>query len=151
MAKIPIYTINTYDFQNEKALGILTANSVHMVSLGRHIGAVISGIFGGDSSLIEKKIQDIVDAAKEEFLKKISIQYPNATSVIGYTVIISETIVENDSLTYAKGAYNIASGIASLFGGKKDIDIDESHKGGGDTVWTPVFVATVTGTAIGPL
>ena len=134
---IPCYTINTYDFTNEKVLGTLTANSTHTISLAREFFADVQALFGGKSPLIEKKIDDVVNSARTDFIKEVYNRYPNATSVIGLNIRLSDSYMVNDTLNYARSAYNIAK---MFFGGEAQ-----------QPVYTLIIVAVITGTAVGKI
>ena len=137
MKEVPCYTINTYDFTKEKVLGTLTANSTHTISLAREFLADLQGLFGGKSSLIEKKIDDVVNSAKVDFFKELAKRYPNATLVIGYNVRLSDSYMVNETLNYMSSAFDIAK---MFIGGERS-----------PPVYTLIIIAVITGTAVGKI
>ena len=60
------------------------------MSVPRGAIAGIKAIFGGKASEIEKKVQDTTNGAKEDFYNELRQNYPNATSVIGLNIQVSE-------------------------------------------------------------
>ena len=87
---IPLYTYNNFDPNNDEALGTVIGKHAEAISLGRTAVAGLKGVFGGKASEIEKKLQDTINGAKEDFYKQLDKEYPNATAVIGVGTQVSE-------------------------------------------------------------
>lgn len=87
---VQIYTTNYFDQQREQPLGAVFGRRVEAISLLRGLVAGVQGLFGGQIGPVEKKIDDGVQGAKDDLMLAVRKQFPNATSVIGLQIQISE-------------------------------------------------------------
>ena len=87
---IPLYTFNYFDPDTSVALGTVIGKNAQGISLLRGAIAGVKAIFGGKASDIEKKVQDATDGAKTDFYQQLRKEFPNATSVVGLNIQVSE-------------------------------------------------------------
>ena len=87
---IQIFSTNYFDQQREQPLGAVFGRRVEAISLLRGLVAGVQGLFGGQISPVEKKIDDGVQGAKDDLILRVQRQFPNVVSIIGLQIQISE-------------------------------------------------------------
>lgn len=87
---IQFYSTNYFDQQREQPLGAVFGRRVEAISLFRGFVAGVQGLFGGQISPIEKKIDDGIQGAKNNILQNLQRDFPDTTSIIGFQIQISE-------------------------------------------------------------
>jgi uncharacterized protein YbjQ (UPF0145 family) len=87
---IPLFSSNYFDTQKQMPLGAVFGKRIEAISLFRGFAAGIQGLFGGQIGMVEKKIQDVVEGAKADLLKDLQQKYPQAQSVIGFQIQITD-------------------------------------------------------------
>lgn len=90
MPEVPLYTFNFFDPSKNITLGTVIGKHAESISLLRGAIAGIKAIFGGKASELEKKVSDATEGAKKDFYKQLNNEYPNADSVIGVNIQVSE-------------------------------------------------------------
>ena len=80
---VPIYTVKLMNRQDKDIipLGTVIGNDSERISLIRRVGDDFMGIFGWSSGLMRKKMNDLIENAKQDLQKNIAEQFPNATAV----------------------------------------------------------------------
>ena len=126
---IQILTTGYYDLELYDTIGMISSVSVHSISIIRGFLSGITGIFGGQQTLIEKKYKDIRDAAIEGLLKEAN--NVGANLIIGLDVEVSQIgdefmvfVASGTALKYKKPAI----GIVQQGGIKKLKEKKESKK-----------------------
>lgn len=87
---IPVFSTNYFDQQREQPLGAVFGRRVEAISLLRGLVAGVQGLFGGQVGPLEKKIDDGIQGAKDDLMQAVRKQFPNASSIIGLQIQISE-------------------------------------------------------------
>lgn len=87
---IPLLTITAFNREQYSPLGAVFGKRVEAMSLFRGFVAGVQGLFGGQIEMVEKKIQDVVEGAKADFMKQLQLQYPEAKFVVGFQIHISD-------------------------------------------------------------
>jgi len=80
---VPIYTVKLMNRQDKDIiiLGTVVGNDSERISLIRRVGDSFMGIFGWSSGLMRKKMNDLIENAKQDLQKNVAEQFPNATAV----------------------------------------------------------------------
>jgi uncharacterized protein YbjQ (UPF0145 family) len=87
---LKLFTTDNFDEKAYVPLGFVRGTMVHSVSILRDFVGNISGIFGGQNSAINKKIDDTHDEAIKELVKYTKTEYPSATAIGGINVSLTE-------------------------------------------------------------
>lgn len=87
---IPLFSSNYFDTQKQMPLGAVFGKRIEAISLFRGLAAGIQGLFGGQIGMVEKKIQDVVEGAKADLMREIQQKFPQAQSVIGLQIQITD-------------------------------------------------------------
>jgi len=87
---IPLFSRNYFDTQKQMPLGAVFGKRIEAISLFRGLAAGIQGLFGGQIGMVEKKIQDVVEGAKADLMREIQQKFPQAQSVIGLQIQITD-------------------------------------------------------------
>jgi uncharacterized protein YbjQ (UPF0145 family) len=123
---IQILTTGYYDLELYDTIGMISSVSVHSISIIRGFLSGITGIFGGQQTLIEKKYKDIRYDAIEGLLKEANSV--GANLIVGLDVEVSQIgdefmvfVASGTALKYKKPPVGIVQqgGIKKLKG-KKD-------------------------------
>jgi uncharacterized protein YbjQ (UPF0145 family) len=80
---VPIYTVKLMNRQDKDIipLGTVVGNDSERISLIRSVGDDFMGIFGWSSGIMRKKMNDLVENAKDDLQKNVAEQFPEATAV----------------------------------------------------------------------
>jgi len=94
---LPMFTIQTFNQSVLQPAGAVFAQRVEAVSLLRDFVAGIGGLFGGQSTTMEKKMNDLTKVLQDELQKKAKEQYPNVVALVDVTLTFSD--IGNDAST----------------------------------------------------
>lgn len=78
---VPVFTTKFTGQKNILPLGTVVGNDRERISLVRDVGERFMSIFGFSSGLMRKKMDDLVENAKEDLQKHVAKEYPEATAV----------------------------------------------------------------------
>ena len=92
---LPMFTIQTFNQSVLQPAGAVFAQRVEAVSLLRDFVAGIGGLFGGQSTFMEKKMNDLTNVLKDELQKKAKEQYPNVVALVD--VMLTFSNIGNDA------------------------------------------------------
>jgi uncharacterized protein YbjQ (UPF0145 family) len=99
---IQVLTTGYYDLELYDTIGMISSVSVHAISIIRGFLSGITGIFGGQQTLIEQKYKDIRDQAIQGLLKEAN--NVGANLIVGLDVEVSS--ISNEFMVF------VASGTA---------------------------------------
>jgi uncharacterized protein YbjQ (UPF0145 family) len=78
---VPVLTTKLIGQKNVLPLGTVVGNDRERISLVRNVGESFMTLFGWSSGLMRKKMDDLVENAKQDLQKNVLAQYPEATAV----------------------------------------------------------------------
>lgn len=87
-----------YDTTKWRVKGLITATHTEAISLGRGLVAGITGIFGGQSDMMNKKLDDVVAKVRE----KLQAQVGPGECLIGVSLSFTE-FGRSDTNTWLSG------------------------------------------------
>ncbi len=114
---IPLFSSNYFDTQKQVPLGAVFGKRIEAISLFRGFAAGIQGLFGGQIGMVEKKIQDVMEGAKADLLKEVNQKYPQAQSVIGLQIQITDVGRDDKNQFILATAQGTAVGTKQSFRG----------------------------------
>ncbi len=114
---IPLFSSNFFDTQKQVPLGAVFGKRIEAISLFRGFAAGIQGLFGGQIGMVEKKIQDVMEGAKADLLKEVNQKYPQAQSVIGLQIQITDVGRDDKNQFILATAQGTAVGAKQSFRG----------------------------------
>ncbi len=114
---IPLFSSNYFDTQKQVPLGAVFGKRIEAISLFRGFAAGIQGLFGGQIGMVEKKIQDVMEGAKADLLKEVNQKYPQAQSVIGLQIQITDVGRDDKNQFILATAQGTAVGAKQSFRG----------------------------------
>lgn len=98
---LPMFTIQTFNQNVLKPAGAVFAQRVEAVSLLRDFMAGIGGLIGGQSTTMEKKMNDLTKVLQDELQKKAKEQYPNVVALVDVTLTFSDIGTDASSMFIA--------------------------------------------------
>jgi len=87
---LPMFTIQTFNQNILQPAGAVFAQRVEAVSVLRDFMAGIGGLIGGQSTTMEKKMNDLTKVLQDELQKKAKEQYPNVVALVDVTLTFSD-------------------------------------------------------------
>jgi uncharacterized protein YbjQ (UPF0145 family) len=98
---LPMFTIQTFNQSVLQPAGAVFAQRVEAVSLLRDFMAGIGGLIGGQSTTMEKKMNDLTKVLQDELQKKAKEQYPNVVALVDVTLTFSDIGTDASSMFIA--------------------------------------------------
>ena len=99
---LPVFTVQTFNQNALQPAGAVFAQRVEAINISRSFVAGASGIVGGRSVMMEKKMNDLTRALMEELDLQTKKLYPNAVALINVTVHFSD-LGKHDSNMFLAG------------------------------------------------
>ena len=99
---LPVFTIQTFNQNTLQPAGAVFAQRVESISIARNFFAGVSGIVGGRSTIMEKKMNDLTTVLMEELDIQAKKIYPNAIALVNVKVHFSD-ICKSDSSMFLAG------------------------------------------------
>ena len=100
--QLPIFTIQTFNQNALQPAGAVFAQRVESISIARNFFAGVTGIVGGRSTMMEKKMNDLTTVLMEELDIQAKKIYPNAVALVNVNVHFSD-ICKSDSSMFLAG------------------------------------------------
>ena len=100
--QLPVFTIQTFNQNALQPAGAVFAQRVESISIARNFFAGVSGIVGGRSTIMEKKMNDLTTVLMEELDIQAKKIYPNAVALVNVQVHFSD-ICKSDSSMFLAG------------------------------------------------
>jgi len=98
---LPMFTIQTFNQNILQPAGAVFAQRVEAVSVLRDFMAGIGGLIGGQSTTMEKKMNDLTKVLQDELQKKAKEQYPNVVALVDVTLTFSDIGTDGGSMFIA--------------------------------------------------
>lgn len=99
---LPIFTIQTFNQAALQAAGSVFVQRVESISIARNFFAGVTGVAGGRSTMMEKKMNDLTQALMQELDSQAKKIYPNAVALVNVQVHFSD-IGKNDQNMFLAG------------------------------------------------
>ena len=99
---LPIFTIQTFNQAALQAAGSVFVQRVESISIARNFFAGVTGVAGGRSTMMEKKMNDLTQALMQELDSQAKKMYPNAVALVNVQVHFSD-IGKNDQNMFLAG------------------------------------------------
>jgi uncharacterized protein YbjQ (UPF0145 family) len=116
---VPLYSLQSIDTKKYTPLGAVFGKRIEAISLFRGFAAGIQGLFGGKIGMVEKKIQDATEGAKQDLLAQTLQQYPETKAIVGLQIHITDVGRDDSNQFLLVTAQGTAVGSkASQTGGK---------------------------------
>lgn len=99
---LPVFTIQTFNQTALQPAGAVFVQRVESISVARNFFAGISGVVGGRSTMMEKKMNDLTKVLMEELDLQAKKMYPNAVALVNVDLHFSD-IGKTDSNMFLAG------------------------------------------------